>query len=138
MATLIQKADALAVLAHDGQFRRDGRPYITHPRAVAKIVQRWTSDPVVIAAALLHDSIEDSDGLVTKERIALEVSTEVSEVVALMTHSKSEPYMDYVRRLAPHPKARLVKRADLTHNLSDLKPEHKNYPKYQEALKLVS
>src|SRR5690606_41642447 len=50
----------LAAGAHKGQLRRSGEPYITHPLAVAGIVARYGMDDVTIAAALLHDAVEDT------------------------------------------------------------------------------
>lgn len=58
---LIRYADAFAEEQHEGQNRRSGEPYITHPRAVAEIVKNVGGDPEMIAAGLLHDVIEDTD-----------------------------------------------------------------------------
>src|ERR1700691_6167595 len=53
-------AGKAALSAHDGQFRRSGEPYITHPVAVASIVAELGLDAQTVAAALLHDAVEDT------------------------------------------------------------------------------
>lgn len=57
---LIQGAYDIAVQAHASQSRADGSPYISHPLAVAAIVAHWSTDPIVLATALLHDVLEDT------------------------------------------------------------------------------
>ena len=54
---LVKKAARFAKEKHKYQKRRNGEPYFTHPRAVARIVARFTRDPNVVAAAYLHDVI---------------------------------------------------------------------------------
>ena len=56
----IDDAIKLATKAHDGQFRKSGDPYITHPLAVMKIVEAWGMDEDTIIAAVLHDTVEDT------------------------------------------------------------------------------
>lgn len=56
----IDAAIKLATKAHDGQFRKSGDPYITHPLAVMKIVEAWGMDEDTIIAAVLHDVVEDT------------------------------------------------------------------------------
>src|ERR1700722_10920464 len=56
----IRRAGEAAIAAHEGQFRRSGEPYITHPIAVATIVAGLGLDAPTIAAALLHDAVEDT------------------------------------------------------------------------------
>ena len=58
---LIERAYAAARDAHEGQQRRSGEPYISHPVAVAQILAELGIGPVTIAAALLHDTVEDTD-----------------------------------------------------------------------------
>ena len=57
----IKDAIKLAEKAHEGQSRKTGDPYITHPLAVMKIVEDWGMDEDTIIAAVLHDTIEDTD-----------------------------------------------------------------------------
>jgi GTP pyrophosphokinase len=59
--SVVEKAFERAERAHDGQRRRSGDPYITHPVAVATILAELGMTPLVVAAALLHDTVEDTD-----------------------------------------------------------------------------
>lgn len=60
--TLFEKALAFAIKAHEGQKRkRSGTPYILHPCEAAAIAATLTSDEEVLAAVLLHDTLEDTD-----------------------------------------------------------------------------
>jgi len=58
---IIEHAYAVAEKAHAGQFRKSGDPYITHPVAVATILAELGFEGTTIAAALLHDTVEDTD-----------------------------------------------------------------------------
>ncbi|MGY5764342.1 RelA/SpoT family protein [Brachybacterium sp. DNPG3] len=58
---LVQRAFTVAEKAHRGQMRRSGDPYITHPVSVATILAELGSPAEVVAAALLHDTVEDTD-----------------------------------------------------------------------------
>lgn len=107
---LTNKAMHLAYRAHHGQVDKAGVPYIFHPMHLAEQMD----DEVSCCAALLHDTVEDTD--VTIEEIRREFGSEVAEVVALLTHEKGADYFAYVRAIARHPIARRVKLADLDHN----------------------
>ncbi len=69
----------VAARCHQGQLRRSGEPYISHPLAVAAIVARYGMDDTTIAAALLHDAVEDT-GLTLAE-VEGQFGTEVAEIV---------------------------------------------------------
>ncbi len=69
--SLIEDAFEYAKKLHEGQTRLSGEPYIIHPLAVAEILADLEQDQTTIAAALLHDVIED--GKVTKEAIEKEI-----------------------------------------------------------------
>ena len=56
---IIDRALAFAIDAHDGAQRRSGEPYVVHPIEVGIILSRMRLDPEIIAAALLHDVVED-------------------------------------------------------------------------------
>ena len=68
-ADLIERAYRTAAEAHFGQFRKSGEPYIAHPIAVARIVAELGLDETTIAAALLHDAVEDT-GLTAQDLVA--------------------------------------------------------------------
>ena len=81
--TIFEEAIAFAVKAHSGMYRkRESTPYILHPFEVATIVGTITSDEEVLAAAVLHDTVEDTDATIEEireqfgERLALLVSSE--------------------------------------------------------------
>ena len=58
---VIRRAYEVAAVAHEGRKRRTGDPYIVHPLAVAQILATLRLDTATIAAALLHDVVEDTD-----------------------------------------------------------------------------
>lgn len=97
--------------AHREQTDKSGVPYVFHPWHVAEQMK----DEETTAAALLHDVIEDSD-ITAEDLLAAGISEPVVEAVKLLTHSKEEPYMDYLARVKDDPIARAVKLADLGHN----------------------
>lgn len=113
---LTKKALKIAYQAHHGQLDRNGLPYIFHPFHLAEQME----DEVSAAAALLHDVIEDTDWTENKLRKA-GFPPEVLELVSLLTHDETVPYMEYIRAIADshNPAAKKIKLADLEHN-SDL------------------
>ncbi|KAH9526129.1 isocitrate dehydrogenase (NAD(+)) idh1, variant 2 [Dermatophagoides farinae] len=123
---LIVKAADFAAKAHRQQLRDDGiNPYINHPIGVANILTDLgnVSDPAVIAAALLHDTVEDTD--VTFDDIQREFGDHIRSIVAEVTDDKSLPKLERKRlqiENAPNSsiEAKLVKLADKLYNLQDL------------------
>ena len=81
--TLLYKAYCYAAKAHEGQTRKDGSPYITHPLAVANIVADLKLDTDALCAALLHDCIEDTKS--THEDISREFSPTIADLVEGVT-----------------------------------------------------
>lgn len=85
----VNQAFWYAVRAHRGQYRKDGKtPYIVHPVEVAEIVTTLTQDPDVIAAALLHDVVEDT--LVTMSDLVRVFGAHVAGLVEEETEDKRE------------------------------------------------
>ncbi|MFH1386796.1 MAG: bifunctional (p)ppGpp synthetase/guanosine-3',5'-bis(diphosphate) 3'-pyrophosphohydrolase [bacterium] len=80
---LVEKAYEFAKLKHEGDKRLSGEPYITHPMAVAKILEDLEQDPKTIAAAYLHDLVEDAN--VTIEEIKKMFGEDVAKLVAGVT-----------------------------------------------------
>src|SRR5207245_3146578 len=76
---LVERAFAFSEHAHQGQFRKSGEPYITHPLAVASILSQWRIDAQGLAAALLHDVMEDTK--VTKTEIESSFGKPVADMV---------------------------------------------------------
>lgn len=88
---LLDRAIVFAVRAHAGTERRGkGYPYIIHPMEAVEIVATMTSDQELLAAAALHDTVEDTD--VTVEQIRAEFGDRVAELVA----SESDTFEDGV------------------------------------------
>lgn len=151
---LLKLAHDIATDAHKGQKRKDGKPYITHPEAVATIVStdffslmppnetaraNWSAvKNYVIMAALLHDTIEDT--YVTSERLRQCGMPEmVIDIVKIVTKLPSETYFDFTMRImeSGNVGAKIVKLADLQHNMSDLS-EGSMKDKYRFASYILS
>ncbi len=75
----IIRAYELAARAHEGQVRKTGDPYITHPIAVAEMLADYGLDTPTITAALLHDTVEDTD--VTMDQLRSEFGEEVARLI---------------------------------------------------------
>ena len=91
---MIEKAMKFATRAHEGQFRKGTqRPYIVHPAEVSEIVAEMTDDEDVICAAVLHDTIEDCEG-VSQRLLAQEFSEKVAYIVAQESEDKSKSWME--------------------------------------------
>jgi len=142
--TTIEAAARVALSAHDGQFRRSGEPYITHPIAVATIVAELGLDAQTVAAALLHDAVEDT-GL-TLEAISEAFGPGVAKVVdgvtkldRLQFDSKEAQQAATIRKMlvamADDWRVLLIKLADRLHNMRTLAvmPEWKQRRTAQET-----
>lgn len=116
---VVAAARIVASDAHQGQFRRDGRPYIVHPAAVAERLERAGLPPHVVAAGWLHDTVEDTDlTLDDLRRIGFE--ERIVSTVALLTHEEGESYSEMtVPRAVTTLDSAAVKDADNQHNTSD-------------------
>lgn len=90
---MIRKAAEFAARAHEGALRKGSNiPYISHPMEVAMIVALMTDDQDLIAAAYLHDVIEDAG--VTYEELEQEFGTHVAELVRRESEDKSKSWME--------------------------------------------
>jgi GTP pyrophosphokinase len=126
---LITQAYDLAAEAHEGQTRRSGEPYIQHPLAVARIVADLGLDDVTVAAALLHDSVEDTG--VTLEQVTERFGAEVARIVDGVTKldrvqfdSKAAQQAASMRKMlvamAKDLRVLMIKLADRLHNMRTL------------------
>ncbi|MET0903266.1 MAG: bifunctional (p)ppGpp synthetase/guanosine-3',5'-bis(diphosphate) 3'-pyrophosphohydrolase [Acidimicrobiales bacterium] len=77
--TRISRAYLTSVEAHRGQYRRSGEPYIQHPLAVARIVADLGLDDVTVAAALLHDAVEDTG--ITLDDLEADFGSDITTIV---------------------------------------------------------
>jgi (p)ppGpp synthase/HD superfamily hydrolase len=131
---IISAARALAKRAHSGQFRRDGTtPYFDHVHGVALSVQ--PQKPEYIAAAYLHDVIEDTS-LSSKDLSDAGFSDSIVEAVLLLTKFDHQPYEEYLKAIKSNAIARAVKIADMKYNLADT-PTEKQRIKYTAGLELL-
>lgn len=132
---MINEAIEFATKAHEGQFRKGTkRPYIVHPVEVADIVTSMTHDEEVICAAVLHDTIEDCEG-VTAEVLADKFGERVAALVQHESEDKSKSWEERksatIQRLEEVP--REVKMIALADKLSNMRDIDRDYPKYGEA-----
>ncbi len=141
---VIIRAYNLACEAHKGQMRLSGEPYVIHPIEVAEILTDIGMDTNTIAAALLHDVVEDSD--FTYQDIEKEFGTEIAELVEGVTKlgkieykSREEEQADNVRKMvlamAKDIRVVLIKLADRLHNMRTLR--FKSPDKQKEKAKEV-
>jgi (p)ppGpp synthase/HD superfamily hydrolase len=107
----VADAYALATEAHHDQVDKAGRPYIYHPRTVAKILADQGLGDNAVMAGLLHDVVEDTAVTLNGLR-ALGYPEEVVRAVDAVSRREGETYMDLIRRAAADPLGRLVKLAD--------------------------
>lgn len=126
-ATEVIRAAAFAAHKHRNQRRKDAdaSPYINHPLALARVlaVEGGITDTATMCAALLHDTIEDTD--TTADEIEREFGAEVAGIVLEVTDDKALPKADRKRLQVEHsahisPKAKRVKLADKVCNLRDM------------------
>lgn len=106
-------AASIASRAHAGQYDKAGQPYIEHVRRVSTYVD--PTDSHAVAAAWLHDTIEDSP-IDASELAAEGIPPQVVEVVELLTRRDDQHPDDYYDQIRRHPLARQVKLADLADN----------------------
>ncbi|MGX9889004.1 HD domain-containing protein [Streptomyces sp. NPDC002276] len=111
----LTEVEALARAAHEGQTDKAGRPYAEHLRAVAEGVRVRGGDTEQIAAAWLHDSVED-DALTERWLREAELSRRTKDIVLAVTKRAGETPEVYAGRVLATPGALLVKEADLAHN----------------------
>lgn len=113
-AEVAAAARAIAYVAHRGQVDKAGAVYIDHPRRVA---ERLT-DPSQVAAAWLHDVIEDC-GITAGDLRDAGIPDHVVEAVVLLTRTDGQPSEDYYAGIRANPVALAVKLADIADNTDE-------------------
>ncbi len=134
---------------HKGQLRKDGTPFVTHPLVVADLVADLGLDADSIMAALLHDTIEDTDA--TYEEVAQKFSPTVADLVEGVTKltrvqytSKAEEQMENLRKMlmamAKDIRVILIKICDRVHNIRTMayQSERKQREKSLETLNIYA
>jgi GTP diphosphokinase / guanosine-3',5'-bis(diphosphate) 3'-diphosphatase len=146
---LVRRAFAFAAAAHEGQQRRSGEPFITHPLGVAKICAELRLDEQTIAAALLHDVVEDT--ATELSAVSEEFGEEIAQLVDGVTkltrvqfqsreQAEAENYRKMVVAMAGDKRVILVKLADRLHNLRTIEylGKQKQVQKAKEALEVYA
>lgn len=135
----VAAAKAIATIAHRFQTDKIGVRYIEHPRRVADRL----IDPKHVAAAWLHDVVEDC-GITAKDLAAAGISDEVIDAVVLLTRNKDNEGNGYYEAIRENPIALAVKQADIADNTAPertarLEPHVRRRleEKYENAKKLL-
>jgi (p)ppGpp synthase/HD superfamily hydrolase len=144
---LVERADVFAMAAHGGagQLRKyTGIPYVEHPRAVSRIVSVYGGSEAMVAAALLHDVVEDTK--VDIEDIVYMFGVEVAELVDWMT-DKTTPddgnratrkKMERERWAGAPPEAKMIKPEDCIDNGHDITANDPDFAKvYLSEMRLL-
>ena len=144
---LVQRAYEVAEKAHDGQFRKSGDPYITHPLAVATILADLGMDTTTLVAALLHDTVEDTD--YTLQNASADFGDEVAHLVNGVTKldkvhfgaaTEAETIRKMIIAMAQDPRVLVIKLADRLHNMRTMRflPPDKQARKARETLEVLA
>ncbi len=110
-ASIAELAEMIAAEAHAGQVDKAGQPYITHP---ARVAARVAGDEHAVAAAWLHDVVEDTE--VTLADLEQAFPPDVTAAVDALTRRRDEPPAEYYARVRRVPLALTVKLADMADN----------------------
>jgi GTP pyrophosphokinase len=148
-ASMIVKAYETAERAHEGQLRRSGEPFISHPVAVASVLAGLGMDDITVAAALLHDSVEDTT--VSLEDLEASFGLVVAQIVDGVTKlervsfdSRAAAQAATMRKMlvamAKDPRVLLIKLGDRLHNMRTLAvmPEESQKRTAQETLDIYA
>ncbi len=146
---LIRKAYEFGLAAHDGQFRKSGEPYFSHPVAVAELLTEIRIDDATIITALLHDTVEDTG--VGYEDVKREFGENVADMVNGVTkltnmeiRSDQSVEVENLRKLllalSRDVRVMLVKLADRLHNMRTIKsmPPEKQRKKARETMDIYA
>lgn len=146
-AELLNRAYETAEHLHEGVFRKSGDSYITHPLAVATICAEIGMDTTTLVAALLHDTVEDTD--YTLDDLTRDFGPEVAKLVngvtkldkvALGAAAEAETIRKMIVAMAEDPRVLVIKVADRLHNMRTMRflPPEKQAKKAQETLDVIA
>jgi GTP diphosphokinase / guanosine-3',5'-bis(diphosphate) 3'-diphosphatase len=146
---LIERAYVFACRAHEGQFRRSGEDFVAHPLGVARILAELHRDDATLAAALLHDVVEDTD--TTIEEVRADFGEGVARLVEGVTkltrihfqsreQAQAENYRKMIIAMADDPRVILIKLADRLHNMRTIEylGKQKQNQKARETLEVYA
>ena len=148
-ASLILKAYETAERAHEGQVRRSGEPFISHPLAVATVLAGLGMDDITLAAALLHDSVEDTAFRWRTSRtdfgpVVAQIVDGVTKLERVSFDSRAAAQAATMRKMlvamAKDPRVLLIKLGDRLHNMRTLAamPEASQKRSAQETLDIYA
>ena len=123
--TIIEKALDFATKKHEGQTDKSGQPYILHPVAVASILGTISEDENLVAAAFLHDTLEDTN--TTYDELVSEFNEDIANLVQEVTKLKV-----HGKKLFPMLRTRrgiVLKFADRLHNLNRMVDQPEEFQK---------
>lgn len=146
---LVRRSYYYAEQAHDGQKRRSGEPYVTHPLAVAHILASMHMDHQTLMAAMLHDVIEDTG--IPKHALAAQFGETIADLVdgvskltqiefESQAEKQAENFQKMALAMAKDIRVILVKLADRLHNMRTLgaMPPHKKRRIAKETLEIYA
>lgn len=144
---VIERAYATAEIHHRGQMRKSGEPYITHPVAVATILAEMGMTVPTLVAALLHDTVEDTD--YTVEELTSDFGESIAHLVDGVTkldkirygeNAQSETLRKMIVAMSRDIRVLLIKLADRLHNARTWKfvPAHSAQKKARETLEIYA
>ena len=137
--TILEQAEALATKAHEWQIRRNGEPYINHPRRIVESLKNLgvTHEPI-LAAARLHDVVEDRGYIDEVE----DICPIVSYYVSYLTKLEEQTYEEYIIAMVEAEQhyrlewLKLIKLCDIRDNIWEWSTE-KQREKYLKALSIL-
>ncbi len=146
-AELLNRAYDTAERLHEGVFRKSGDPYITHPLAVATICGEIGMDTTTLVAALLHDTVEDTD--YSLDDLTRDFGPEVARLVDGVTKldkvnlgaaAEAETIRKMIVAMAEDPRVLVIKVADRLHNMRTMRflPPEKQAKKARETLDVIA
>lgn len=144
---LLNRAYATAEKLHEGVKRKSGEPYITHPLAVATIAAEIGMDTTTVVAALLHDTVEDTD--YSLEELSRDFGSEVARLVdgvtkldkvVLGSAAEAETIRKMIVAMAEDPRVLVIKVSDRLHNMRTMRflPPEKQAKKARETLEVIA
>lgn len=146
-AEMLSRAYETAERLHEGVIRKSGDPYITHPLAVATICAEIGMDTTTLVAALLHDTVEDTD--YSLEQLTEDFGPEVARLVdgvtkldkvALGAAAEAETIRKMIVAMAQDPRVLVIKVGDRLHNMRTMRflPPEKQAKKARQTLEVIA
>ncbi|CAF20036.1 RelA/SpoT family protein [Corynebacterium glutamicum] len=144
---VLERAYDTAERLHDGVIRKSGDPYITHPLAVATIAAEIGMDTTTLVAALLHDTVEDTD--YSLDDLTRDFGEEVARLVdgvtkldkvALGAAAEAETIRKMIVAMSQDPRVLVIKVADRLHNMRTMRflPPEKQAKKARQTLEVIA